>query len=577
MSPATATLRIAPSESAVEALEATILSSASTVEVSAGVLEAASAAVASSGGVLLVHLPGGELLEVAASTDLKKYPLGRRMKSPLRAPSGAQVVPLTSGGSEFGQILLFNASAPRGRNKEALERVLAVASILGPLNEAERLRKRLAESNAIVEVGQVLTGLLAMDDVLSYVVYLAESLVRGNCATIALLSQDRQSLVLKNSTGSLREAEGETIPVGGSLMGWVIENGQPVVTPNVSDDPRSFGLATRQGPGLVVPIHINGETIGAFLVARLEDGQPFTEENLATLQRMAAYAAIAIHNAHLYREQTDAASMLREQAEALQEAYSELNRQQDQLIVSEKMAALGRITAGIAHEINSPLGGIMNSLRTTRGYVEEYKASAGDPEITAEDHLAIAADMLGALTLAENAAAKVAQFVRSIKTQTRPGEGQKTTFEPAAEIDATVVLLQHRLKKDNIGVYTELERDATITGDQGKFALIIQNLVVNAADAYDGEAGEIWVRLFRRDDMLHVEVEDHGCGIPEDIQGRIFDYLFTTKDVGKGTGLGLAMVHSVVTSDFGGQIELDSEVGRGTTFRLTLPLTSNDD
>jgi signal transduction histidine kinase len=72
-------------------------------------------------------------------------------------------------------------------------------------------------------------------------------------------------------------------------------------------------------------------------------------------------------------------------------------------------------------------------------------------------------------------------------------------------------------------------------------------------------------------------VIDRGCGIPEDIRGRIFDYLFTTKDVGKGTGLGLAMVHSVVTNDFGGQIELDSVVGSGTTFRLTFPLTRTNE
>ena len=479
MSPATATLRIAPIEPATDALDRVLTSSGDAAEIAAHVLDAASAIVPCSGGAVFLAIPSTEVHEVAATTASRKYPVGRRVRSLTRAPKGAIRVPLRAAGEEFGQILLLDAKAPRGEKRQLLERVVTSAAILHPLVEAESLRNRLTETNAIVEVGQVLTGLLAMEDVLSYVVYLAESLVRGNCATIALLSPEKTELVLKNSTGSLRGAEGESIPVEGSLMGWVVKNGQPVVTPSISDDPRSYELPTRQGPGIVVPVQINGETIGAFLVARLDKASPFTEENLGTLQRMAAYAAIAIHNAQLSREQTDAASALRAQAAELQGAYSELNRQQEQLIVSEKMAALGRITAGIAHEINSPLGGIMNALRTTRGYVEEYRASAGDPDITADDHVAIAADMLSALTLAENASAKVAQFVRSIKTQTRPGEGTTTTFDPAAEIDATVVLLQHRLKKDNIGLYSELEKGLTLTGDQGKFALIVQNLVVN--------------------------------------------------------------------------------------------------
>lgn len=572
MSPATATVRIAPIGPAIETLETVVTTSTDPAEIAAAILDAASALVPCSGGMLLVGCNDSEF-EIIASTAGKRYPLGRRMKKPLRTARGALKLSLRARGEDFGHVVLFDAKAPSGDKAQMLDRVLAFGAVILPLSETESLRNRLTETNAIVEVGQVLTGLLAMDDVLSYVVYLAESLVRGNCATIALLSDERDHLVLKNSTGSLRGAEGNHIPVTDSLMGWVVENSEPVVTRNVSDDPRSFQLDTRQGPGLVVPVQINGETIGAFLVARLEDAEPFTPENLETLQRMSSYAAIAIHNAHLYREQTDAAETLREQAGELQEAYSELNRQQDQLIVSEKMAALGRITAGIAHEINSPLGGIMNALRTAKGYVEEYKASAGDPEITAEDHAAIAADILSALGLAENAAAKVAQFVRSIKTQTRPGEGHRTEFDPAAEIDATITLLQHRLKKESVGVYTDLEKDLSLTGDQGKFALIIQNLVVNAIDAYDGEPGEIWVRLSADESRAVVEVEDKGCGIPEELRGRIFDYLFTTKDVGKGTGLGLAMVHSVVTGDFTGEIELESEVGKGTTFRVYLPLT----
>lgn len=572
MSTATAALRIEPLEGAVDALESVITSSRDSGIIASALLDAAQDAIRSSGGAVLLMTSNPEVFEVTATSAPDLFPMGKRLRS-IRTPKGGKTLILKACGVEFGKVILLNAGRVEPGKQPLIDRILLASGILYPLTELETVRHRMTETNAIVEVGQVLTGLLAMDDVLSYVVYLAESLVRGNCATIALLSPDRSELVLKNSTGSLRAAEGDSIPVDKSLMGWVVQHGEPVITNNVSDDSRSFELSTRQGPGLVVPVHINGETIGAFLVARLEDGHPFTEENLDTLQKMAAYAAIAIHNAQLYREQTDAAATLREQATELQGAYSELNRQQEQLIVSEKMAALGRITAGIAHEINSPLGGIMNSLRTARGYVEEYRSSIGDPEITPDDHNSIASDILGALSLAENASAKVAQFVRSIKTQTRPGEGQKTPFDPAAEIEATVLLLHHRLTKDNVAVYQDLDKGLVLTGDQGKFAVVVQNLISNAIDAYEDGHAQIWIKLKAVDAGVCLEVTDKGSGIPEEIKNRIFDYLFTTKDVGKGTGLGLAMVHSVVISDFGGEIELDSEVGRGTTFRLILPLT----
>lgn len=483
-------------------------------------------------------------------------------------------VPLTSSaGEEFGLLLVYGKRAAKpDAVPAALEQLAHRATMVEWLRQGEVMRQQLVETNAIVEVGQVLTGLLAMEDVLSYVVYLAESLVRGHCATIALLDDERQNLILKNSTGNLRESEGLKVPVDSSLMGWVIQNGEAAMTPSLSDDPRSFQIGSRQGPAVVVPVQINGETIGAFLVARLEGAELLTHADASTLQKMASYAAIAIQNARLYREQTDAAATLRTQAEELQRAYEHVEKSQEQLLLAEKMAALGRITAGIAHEINSPLGGIMNAIRTARGYVDEYKASAGDPEITADDHIAIATDIVRSLDLAEAGASKVAQFVRSIKGQTRAGEGNTTTFDPAAEIDTTVTLLQHELRKKRVAVFTELQSGLQLTGEQSKFTSVIQNLITNSVDAYDGREGEIWVRLRKVEEQLEMEVEDKGSGIPEHIRTRIFDYLFTTKDVGKGTGLGLAMVHSIMTSTFKGQITLQSEVGVGTKFTLTFPL-----
>jgi signal transduction histidine kinase len=300
-------------------------------------------------------------------------------------------------------------------------------------------------------------------------------------------------------------------------------------------------------------------------------------EKIASLEaQIAECSAIAHANAEIQRAQRETEDALRQKAAELEEAYETLRRSQEQLVDAEKLAALGRITAGIAHEINSPLGGILNALRAARGFVTEYEVSVLDPDITPADHAAIAADLINAISTAEGAASKVALFVKSIKSQTRAGDGDVSVFDPAAEVDGTIVLLQHELKRRRVAVFTEMERGLKLTGDQQKFGMVVQNLLSNAADAYEGKPGEVWVRLAADNGRLRLSVEDRGCGIPEELRTKVFDYLFTTKDVGKGTGLGLPMVQSVITTNYRGDLLLDTEVGRGTTFTAVIPLTPKE-
>lgn len=479
-------------------------------------------------------------------------------------------------GSVIGELVLFGGSLKKAEATAVALRMTELAAIAAPaasIVRAETVDTQLTELGAIVEVGQVLTGLLDMDDVLSYVVYLAESLVAGHSALVALLKEDGQDFAILNAIGGFHQFENNTVSIDRGVLGWVVKNGRPAVVPDLPTNPYGFAFGEGFGPGVVVPILSVGRVIGAFMVARVPGSRAFPVESAAVLQQMAAYAAIAISNAEIHRQQVEVAATLRKQAAELEQAYGELNRSQEQLLIAEKMAALGRVTAGIAHEINSPLGGVMNSLMAVRGFIGEYQASIDDPDITGEDHRGIAGDMLNALGTAEGALAKVAQFVKSIKSQTRAGEGGSTIFDPAAEVDATIVLLQHELRRRKVGVFAEMERGLKLSGDQGKFGVLIQNLISNGVDAYGGEPGEIWVHLRSEENQLIIAVRDSGCGIPENIRSRIFDYLFTTKDVGKGTGLGLAMVHSVVHTNFRGKIDLESEVGAGTTFTITIPLT----
>jgi GAF domain-containing protein len=332
---------------------------------------------------------------------------------------------------------------------------------------------------------------------------------------------------------------------------------------------------------LLVPIVLRGELLGYISPDSPADGRKPTLETVRALELFANQAAVAIDNARLYQEQ-------RVRTAELERANEELLQSQERLLVSEKMAALGRVTAGIAHEINSPLGGILNALQMATSYSREYEQSIGDAEVTEQDHRAIVKDLDEALLLAENATRKVAQFVRTIKEQTRANAaGADQWFDPAVQVEQTLSLLGHEMKQRRITLKSELAAGLRLFGDPTKFLLIVQNLLGNAADAYEERPGTVWIRC-RADAAadagdasdsgdadaearIVLEVEDRGCGIGDEVRGRIFDYLFTTKEVGKGTGLGLSIVHTITTTHFGGRIELQTRPGEGSLFRVSFP------
>jgi|GEM_PF-2511014 len=258
----------------------------------------------------------------------------------------------------------------------------------------------------------------------------------------------------------------------------------------------------------------------------------------------------------------------------LQQAYEAIQEKHEQLLASEKMASLGRLSAGIAHEINNPLAATRSALAEVEKLVEEYRSSIGAAEVTPDDHQEIAQEMQHAVQLAKQAIERATGFVRGIKAQAREFAPQeRMSFNAVPVIRESLLLVSHALRRANCTAnFSSATDPIELYGSPGELAQVVTNLVTNAIDAsVQKGGGPIRLHLASENGGVEFTVSDQGEGIAPDILPKIFDFLFTTKPVGQGTGLGLSIVHDIVTSGFGGTVSVRSQPGQGATFTLCLP------
>lgn len=257
----------------------------------------------------------------------------------------------------------------------------------------------------------------------------------------------------------------------------------------------------------------------------------------------------------------------------LEEAHATLQQHQNKLLIAEKMASIGRLTAGIAHEMNTPLAAVRAAFSELQALVTEYEEAIGDAEVNAEDHMEIAGEMRRAIALASKSAERAAGFVRGIKSQTRDlSAHQLTDFNAVTVVDETLLLLSHALRDaDCTATFTHNSDNVELHGSPGRLSQVITNLVTNAIDAMAPlGGGQIHVELDSDGTTTTLSVADTGTGIAPEVASKIFDPMFTTKPFGQGTGLGLSISHDIISADFGGTIEVKSIVGEGATFVLRI-------
>ncbi len=274
------------------------------------------------------------------------------------------------------------------------------------------------------------------------------------------------------------------------------------------------------------------------------------------------------------RGEQEMARYTQELEEKYQENTRELIASQAQLMQAEKMAALGNLVAGIAHEINTPVGSIHSnndilvlSLRRIEAYLRENWSGSGTP---APSDLAEAFTFIeDALRTNRIATDRIIRIVRSLRNFARLDEAERKRVDVHEGIESTLDLLAHEFKR-RIKVTKDYGQIRQIDCFPNQLNQVFMNILVNASQAIEGD-GEIRIRTWEEAGSIRIAISDTGRGIPPEVLPKIFDPGFTTKKPGLGTGLGLSICYKIVR-DHSGRIEVESEAGRGTTFTITLPV-----
>lgn len=246
----------------------------------------------------------------------------------------------------------------------------------------------------------------------------------------------------------------------------------------------------------------------------------------------------------------------------------------DERVQSEKMAAIGRLAAGVAHEINNPASFVLANLEAMAGLLEDVGERI-EANREAARQLGIGPTLFEAMTIlheSKEGMARIYRIVRELRTFARADDDATAQIEVNAAIESALLLTRNELRYRAV-IERDLRARAFTQGSVSRLGQVLVNLILNAADALrDREPEQARIVLHTRDEdgWVILEVRDNGCGIPLEIQARIFDAFFTTKPHGQGTGLGLAISRDLVRA-MGGDITVESAPGRGATFRVRLP------
>jgi two-component system NtrC family sensor kinase len=425
--------------------------------------------------------------------------------------------------------------------QELLARIDAVMRIR---YSEQALRRRNRELAALIEINRMVTSSLDLDEVLETTIQGIREILHVEAGSLILVDEEEDKLVFRTAFSPEQGwITGRTIQRGEGIVGHVVESGEPQLINNVERAPH-FSSEVDEEAGLTsrailcVPLKVHDRVVGAIKVINKLDGV-FTEQDQELLQAMAASVAVAVENANLYSELGDFAK--------------ELERSQAQLVQAEKMAAIGRLAASVAHEINNPLQAIHNSLHLS------LHEGLGDDK------------RLQYLGMAQGEVQRLIEIVQRMLDFYRPSRGGVVSTDVNGVMENVLALAQKRLQHGDIHVHTCLSPAlpaVPMVSDQ--ITQVFLNIMINAIEAMpSGGDLRLETALSEGGGWVLARFHDTGSGMSSEQIANLFEPFYTTKS--DGTGLGLAISYGIVERH-GGMVQVSSQPGQGTTFVVKLPV-----
>jgi signal transduction histidine kinase len=432
---------------------------------------------------------------------------------------------------------------------------------------------------AVREISEAMVSMLSTKEVVDRILVALTETMGVERAMVMLQEEGGQRLGSAASRGEWDdEALGSQIGLEHPLCRRLLARRDPLARDDFDDEP---DLEVRElcrdvfdqlEVELLVPILFGAELLGVVAVGRKLSGEGLSADDTQLLRTLANQSSIAIENAKAFDEIADLNATLEARVD---ERTRELHQAQAQLVHGEKMRSLGQLVAGVAHELNNPIGFVHANLQLLQEYVPKLAVALRAGEDTAKIETAI--DKL--LARSREGTERVKQIVADLRTFSRMEQAVLSDVDMNREIERALTLTEPRFK-DGIEVVRDYTELPPVRCYAGQLNQVFTNLLMNACDALDGK-GTVTVRTRPRRsgasghpiDGVRLEFHDDGPGMSPDVQARIFEPFFTTKPVGQGTGLGLSISYGIVERH-GGRMLVGSSPTSGTTFVVELPLVA---